>query len=53
MTGCNGGRRRWRGPDLRKEGETLNEQGHWDKVYSTKAPDAVSWYRAHLSELQA
>ncbi|MBK7472989.1 MAG: class I SAM-dependent methyltransferase [Betaproteobacteria bacterium] len=26
----------------------MNEQGHWDKVYSTKAPDAVSWYRAHL-----
>ncbi|MBK7473272.1 MAG: class I SAM-dependent methyltransferase, partial [Betaproteobacteria bacterium] len=22
--------------------------GHWDQVYSTKAPDAVSWYRAHL-----
>jgi 2-polyprenyl-3-methyl-5-hydroxy-6-metoxy-1,4-benzoquinol methylase len=21
---------------------------HWDKVYTTKAPDAVSWYRAHL-----
>jgi len=21
---------------------------HWDNVYATKAPDAVSWYRAHL-----
>lgn len=21
---------------------------HWDKVYTTKAPDAVSWYRPHL-----
>ncbi len=21
---------------------------HWEKVYTTKAPDAVSWYRAHL-----
>jgi 2-polyprenyl-3-methyl-5-hydroxy-6-metoxy-1,4-benzoquinol methylase len=21
---------------------------HWDHVYQTKAPDAVSWYRAHL-----
>lgn len=21
---------------------------HWDKVYTTKAPEAVSWYRPHL-----
>jgi hypothetical protein len=21
---------------------------HWDTIYTTKAPDAVSWYRAHL-----
>jgi 2-polyprenyl-3-methyl-5-hydroxy-6-metoxy-1,4-benzoquinol methylase len=21
---------------------------HWDKVYATKAPESVSWYRAHL-----
>jgi len=21
---------------------------HWEKVYQTKAPDAVSWYRPHL-----
>ena len=23
-------------------------QTHWDTVYRTKAPDAVSWYRPHL-----
>lgn len=23
-------------------------QTHWDTVYQTKAPDAVSWYRPHL-----
>lgn len=23
-------------------------QNHWEKVYRTKAPDTVSWYRAHL-----
>jgi SAM-dependent methyltransferase len=26
----------------------MGEKSHWDKVYRTKAPDAVSWYRAHL-----
>ena len=26
----------------------MNAKAHWEKVYSTKAPDAVSWYRAHL-----
>jgi len=26
----------------------VNAKAHWEKVYSTKAPDAVSWYRAHL-----
>jgi SAM-dependent methyltransferase len=25
-----------------------NAQTHWDTVYKTKAPDAVSWYRPHL-----
>jgi hypothetical protein len=25
-----------------------NAKTHWDKVYRTKPPDAVSWYRAHL-----
>jgi len=23
-------------------------KSHWDKVYTTKAPDQVSWYRPHL-----
>jgi SAM-dependent methyltransferase len=26
----------------------VDAKTHWEKVYSTKAPDAVSWYRAHL-----
>ena len=26
----------------------MNTETHWDKIYSEKAPDAVSWYRAHL-----
>jgi 2-polyprenyl-3-methyl-5-hydroxy-6-metoxy-1,4-benzoquinol methylase len=26
----------------------MDAGAHWDKVYSTKAPDAVSWYRPHL-----
>ena len=26
----------------------MDAKAHWEKVYSTKAPDAVSWYRAHL-----
>jgi SAM-dependent methyltransferase len=26
----------------------MDAKTHWDKVYTTKAPDAVSWYRAHL-----
>ena len=26
----------------------MNLQIHWDKVYTEKAPDAVSWYRPHL-----
>jgi len=25
-----------------------NADTHWDTVYRTKAPDAVSWYRPHL-----
>ena len=25
-----------------------NADTHWDSVYRTKAPDAVSWYREHL-----
>lgn len=26
----------------------MASQAHWEAVYGTKAPNAVSWYRAHL-----
>jgi 2-polyprenyl-3-methyl-5-hydroxy-6-metoxy-1,4-benzoquinol methylase len=26
----------------------MDVKSHWEKVYQTKAPDAVSWYRPHL-----
>ena len=26
----------------------MNTQAHWESVYRSKAPDAVSWYRPHL-----
>jgi 2-polyprenyl-3-methyl-5-hydroxy-6-metoxy-1,4-benzoquinol methylase len=26
----------------------MDAKSHWDSVYRTKAPDTVSWYRAHL-----
>ena len=26
----------------------MNLETHWEKIYREKAPDAVSWYRAHL-----
>jgi 2-polyprenyl-3-methyl-5-hydroxy-6-metoxy-1,4-benzoquinol methylase len=26
----------------------VDPKAHWEKVYTTKAPDAVSWYRQHL-----
>jgi len=26
----------------------MDTKSHWDKVYTTKSPDAVSWYREHL-----
>ena len=26
----------------------MDAQAHWEKVYTSKAPDQVSWYRAHL-----
>lgn len=26
----------------------MDAQTHWDNIYGTKAPDAVSWYRPHL-----
>lgn len=27
----------------------MNTQEHWDHIYSTKAPDEVSWYCPHLT----
>jgi 2-polyprenyl-3-methyl-5-hydroxy-6-metoxy-1,4-benzoquinol methylase len=26
----------------------VDAKTHWEKVYATKAPESVSWYRAHL-----
>jgi 2-polyprenyl-3-methyl-5-hydroxy-6-metoxy-1,4-benzoquinol methylase len=26
----------------------VDAKTHWEKIYTTKAPDAVSWYRPHL-----
>jgi 2-polyprenyl-3-methyl-5-hydroxy-6-metoxy-1,4-benzoquinol methylase len=26
----------------------MSTRAHWDKIYSEKAPNAVSWYRSHL-----
>jgi SAM-dependent methyltransferase len=26
----------------------MDAQNHWERIYGTKAPDAVSWYRPHL-----
>jgi SAM-dependent methyltransferase len=26
----------------------MNARDHWEKIYSTRAPDQVSWYRPHL-----
>ena len=26
----------------------MDARTHWEKIYSTKAPDQVSWYRPHL-----
>ncbi len=26
----------------------MNAEAHWEAIYRTKAPDAVSWYRRHL-----
>jgi len=26
----------------------MNVETHWEKIYREKAPDAVSWYQAHL-----
>jgi 2-polyprenyl-3-methyl-5-hydroxy-6-metoxy-1,4-benzoquinol methylase len=29
-------------------GVSMDAKAHWEKVYTTKAPEAVSWYRRHL-----
>src|SRR5215470_8806481 len=26
----------------------MDVKSHWEKVYTTKTPESVSWYRAHL-----
>lgn len=26
----------------------MDTRTHWDKIYTTKAPEQVSWYRPHL-----
>jgi len=26
----------------------MDVKSHWEKIYTTKTPEAVSWYRAHL-----
>jgi 2-polyprenyl-3-methyl-5-hydroxy-6-metoxy-1,4-benzoquinol methylase len=31
-------------------GALVDVKNHWEKVYTTKAPDAVSWYRPHLEK---
>jgi SAM-dependent methyltransferase len=31
-----------------REESVMNAQTHWESIYSSKAPDAVSWYRPHL-----
>lgn len=28
----------------------MDARTHWEKIYSTKAPDQVSWYRRHLEK---
>ena len=28
----------------------MDAQAHWNKIYSEKAPNAVSWYRPHLEK---
>src|SRR4029434_4447916 len=34
--------------DVHEMSKSTNTNTHWDTVYRTKAPDAVSWYRPHL-----
>lgn len=26
----------------------MDRQAHWDNIYTTRDPQAVSWYRPHL-----
>ena len=26
----------------------MDAERHWERIYGTKAPDQVSWYRPHL-----
>src|SRR6516225_6118098 len=33
-----------------RKGVPMERKEHWEKVYETKAPDAVSWYAPHLAE---
>jgi 2-polyprenyl-3-methyl-5-hydroxy-6-metoxy-1,4-benzoquinol methylase len=28
----------------------MDSQAHWERIYGTKTPDAVSWYRPHLEQ---
>jgi hypothetical protein len=28
----------------------MDAQTHWEKIYTDKAPNAVSWYRPHLEK---
>lgn len=28
----------------------MNAQAHWERIYTEKAPDTVSWYRPHLEK---
>src|SRR5438034_2490888 len=31
-----------------RTGPAMNPKPHWEKVFATKQPTEVSWYRAHL-----
>src|SRR5215470_15113908 len=31
----------------------MDVKSHWEKVYTTKTPESVSWYRAHLETSMA
>lgn len=34
--------------DCRYSSASMDAKAHWERVYTTKAPEAVSWYRRHL-----